>query len=528
MANQVFYNSTFGDPLSTRRRVTPQPIVGVPVYDMALYHDYRSNLGPMTFSPTVIAQRTLNGNIDRLVDLIGKIVAQDSTQDLGDFDMVNPMLILAFANLARKYSVTGTVAITSITRSGSTATVTVASTAALVNGQDVWITGATQPEYNGRFTIAVVDGTTFTYTVTGTPATPATGTPVYSATGYNRWLFSASQGTVASPRLTVAEDYDQGIPFRIHDCAVKSLQIGAQPNQNLGVQLVMALGEFTLHGAVTQVSGSGSTLPRFLKFWDGNLAADALDRDIYYKDTGAGLARGKIGSAASFGSIDDPSVLGDFSRVFNELSDEVDRRVGTIAEQIRAWRPVGATRTTNDVFKVLKRIAAWTPSYGVARPTTSVNATFVLNGTEIPTQGWAATIATDGVERVEDVYGRQSATTRLTGQVVATIAPTREIADRDLQNALLQGVTLPVILEMPNDNEIGTSGKNYRGRLVCPAVKFAGNLFSPTAGGKDRREALTGTAGVPDAALSYDGSSWADAWTMELRNDVTSALMATT
>ena len=69
-----------------------------------------------------------------------------------------------------------TYAVTSITRSGATATVTTTATNSLQTGDSVIIAGANQAEYNGTFTITVTGGTTFTYTVSGTPATPATGT----------------------------------------------------------------------------------------------------------------------------------------------------------------------------------------------------------------------------------------------------------------------------------------------------------------------------------------------------------------
>jgi hypothetical protein len=63
----------------------------------------------------------------------------------------------------------------SITRVGTTATVALTGHP-FVNSDVVEITGATQTEYNGSFTIGgVVAGVSFTYTVPGTPATPATG-----------------------------------------------------------------------------------------------------------------------------------------------------------------------------------------------------------------------------------------------------------------------------------------------------------------------------------------------------------------
>lgn len=69
-----------------------------------------------------------------------------------------------------------TVTPTSITRSGTTATVTYADHG-LMPGERVMISGANQPDYNG--VIQVLDAPTkdtFTYTVLNSPATPATGT----------------------------------------------------------------------------------------------------------------------------------------------------------------------------------------------------------------------------------------------------------------------------------------------------------------------------------------------------------------
>lgn len=65
---------------------------------------------------------------------------------------------------------------TSITRSGSTVTVTLPAATNWQSGSSVTIAGAVQTEYNGTFQINVTSTTTFTYTCTGTPATPATGT----------------------------------------------------------------------------------------------------------------------------------------------------------------------------------------------------------------------------------------------------------------------------------------------------------------------------------------------------------------
>lgn len=65
----------------------------------------------------------------------------------------------------------------SVTRSGATATFTMSQNHYVpTGGAFVLVSGANQTEYNGTFFAARVDETTFTVTVTGTPATPATGT----------------------------------------------------------------------------------------------------------------------------------------------------------------------------------------------------------------------------------------------------------------------------------------------------------------------------------------------------------------
>jgi hypothetical protein len=70
--------------------------------------------------------------------------------------------------------------VTSITRSGATATLTAAAAHGLANGDSMTVAGAGQTEYNITATITQTSTTAFTYAVAGTPATPATGTITYT------------------------------------------------------------------------------------------------------------------------------------------------------------------------------------------------------------------------------------------------------------------------------------------------------------------------------------------------------------
>jgi hypothetical protein len=86
-----------------------------------------------------------------------------------DLSLVNPPVIFT-------YQFAFDVAVASITRAASVATVTTAIPHGYTPGTRVNIRGAVEPEYNDDHNIVITSPTTFDYTVAGAPATPATGT----------------------------------------------------------------------------------------------------------------------------------------------------------------------------------------------------------------------------------------------------------------------------------------------------------------------------------------------------------------
>lgn len=72
-------------------------------------------------------------------------------------------------------SVDATMRLTSLTRSGVTATGVTATPHTLANGDSIRITDASQPEFLGDFTATVVNSTTFTYTMTAIPEANSSG-----------------------------------------------------------------------------------------------------------------------------------------------------------------------------------------------------------------------------------------------------------------------------------------------------------------------------------------------------------------
>ena len=95
----------------------------------------------------------VNTNMTLVYDLDSQLWYQWSSQDLGN-----------------------SVSVTSITRSGTTATVTTSGAHGIADGAPAGISGAVQTEYNGNFQAKLISSTAYEIEVSGSPATPATGT----------------------------------------------------------------------------------------------------------------------------------------------------------------------------------------------------------------------------------------------------------------------------------------------------------------------------------------------------------------
>ncbi|MGD9276259.1 MAG: baseplate J/gp47 family protein [Candidatus Pacearchaeota archaeon] len=115
------------------------------------------------------------------------------------------------------YNITQHIYNVGITRSGIIATVTTSINHKLAPNISVTIAGANESEYNGTFTILETTENTFTYTVSGSPATPATGTITATSnvasveiqsveTGQDKNLDSGAKLTLLSPIVGVDDD----------------------------------------------------------------------------------------------------------------------------------------------------------------------------------------------------------------------------------------------------------------------------------------------------------------------------------
>lgn len=121
--------------------------------------------------------------------------------------------------------------LTSVTRSGSTATALTSDTQGIVNGQTVHIFAedpeTTESEYLGDFTVSnVVTDTSFEYTVSGAPTTPATGNILF----YDNSEANASDYDITFERVEIKNCNDYG--FDPHERVTRLRLIDCKSDSN--------------------------------------------------------------------------------------------------------------------------------------------------------------------------------------------------------------------------------------------------------------------------------------------------------
>jgi uncharacterized phage protein gp47/JayE len=104
------------------------------------------------------------------------------------------------------------ISIVSLTRSGGTVTAVTASDHNLASNIVVSVSGAVETDYNGPQTIAVTDTDTFTYEITTTPTTPATGTILASFSTASVSVTSVDFGQATNAASGTALSFTAAIP----------------------------------------------------------------------------------------------------------------------------------------------------------------------------------------------------------------------------------------------------------------------------------------------------------------------------
>lgn len=248
--------------------------------------------------------------------------------------------------------------VTSITRAGAVATVTTG--AAHGRSTDDWVTiaGAAQSDYNGTFQITVTGGSTFTYAVGGTPATPATGTITW-VRAYVRF-----RGRVADINPTPGRYRDR----RVHvvaqdpiadlmDADVREVTLQSSKTETELITALLAAMPTTAQPPDTSLETGVDTYPySFDNVGDGAKAA-GLIRDVALSALGAVYCRGDgtlvyktrhsralVTSAFGFSdsTVVDLAVPSSLDSVFNRVRVTIHPKTVDAAATTVLWAQTGS------------------------------------------------------------------------------------------------------------------------------------------------------------------------------------------
>ena len=162
-----------------------------------------------------VLANTVTANGDNIVQCTGiptlSLVRRDSWGSVGQFMGEGGKVYQIIAGALRQQPPSAV----TITLTGSTGTV-VKNSHGYLNGDLVLINGAAEVEYNGYFSISNVAENTFDYTVSGTPSTPATGSPTARKPSQWDWIkdtYHAPIGVDDSQPLIAVDTLP--IPFKV-------------------------------------------------------------------------------------------------------------------------------------------------------------------------------------------------------------------------------------------------------------------------------------------------------------------------
>lgn len=145
-----------------------------------------------------------------------------------------------------------------ITSSEGVATVTTPTAHTLQNGTFMRISGANESAYNGDFAITVTGANMFTYAVTGSPATPATGT-ITSKVSPADWTKPFSSSNIAAYKTGTGSN---GFYLRVDDIAATASLFPKVRGYEAMTDINTGTGEFpTIAQTATGMGFHKSTTP---------------------------------------------------------------------------------------------------------------------------------------------------------------------------------------------------------------------------------------------------------------------------
>jgi hypothetical protein len=253
-------------------------------------------------------------------------------------------------------------AVSQLSFAGSTATA-IHSTHGFTSGDLVSIAGASESEYNGEYEITVSDADTYTYTISGSPATPITTTITadlgvelkakYSVVKDNRvWLFNINTDGTTLPHAILAskfedpENFDTAVRGTAQDAtSTFTTTTKSDPFFLLSPDLrpingatffLNTLVISTEGGKLYRLTGSDPSDYNFIDYYSGSAAGNELSmvntgNDVMYAKRGGEIDRLSDTDRSGDVSVDDATIFLPTTRLLLEnprgVYDQARQRV---------------------------------------------------------------------------------------------------------------------------------------------------------------------------------------------------------
>lgn len=191
--------------------------------------------------------------------------------------------------------------VSSITRSGSIVTVTTSTSHGFETDEYVNIEGASETEYNGIKKITVTGSTTFTYTISSTPTTPATGTittnhlrgtfhpQTKTKNGQNKVVFDQALARVTRHRIPKQTDavINVGELYAYEDPNNDEVLTSGKPDDTTKIHLTVPAGRPESQKAATFISHTDYwILSKFTARYLEKTGTNVAEVNLEYKEIG--------------------------------------------------------------------------------------------------------------------------------------------------------------------------------------------------------------------------------------------------
>ena len=288
---------------------------------------------------------------------------------------------LLFGTLKTGLAGTNTQSVTSITRSGTTATVTTAISHNMSDGDLVQIAGADQTDYNGEFEVNQTSTTIFTMEVANSPTTPATGTitftksPVVGANyvavhGGRVWLGHIKIDNTATKHMLLVSKFEEAESY---DTSARNAAAGIGANDaffmltpdllpiNGIVEFLGQLVVSTEGGKLFKLTGSDATDYNWIEFYAGSAAVGtetlaSVGNDVIFMRQGGNVEL--LSSTERFGDV----AVDDVSRFIPvEVDGLTDAIVAYDQQRQRVlWFVTAKVLVLDKTVMLTKRTSPWT------------------------------------------------------------------------------------------------------------------------------------------------------------------------